>query len=206
VRRLRLRVLNHLGTKNREGKSMLLRIYSDLHLGSPIEIKRKKLLEEFPRNNVLLLGDIVDLANCKKSETALYFKMLQDLTDEHRGNYIYGNHERMVPTDMYILGETFIAVHGDLQANPVKWKKYRSEPWGAGFFKRKFIIPFIHEAEEIIDRKPKADFLERAWEVARYHQKQIFICGHFHPDKTIDMMYKGIRIIIVPRGYTELDI
>lgn len=181
-------------------------LYADLHLYSPIEMLRKEVSYQPPAPNVKLLGDIVDESNAAYSDVKNAETLHWLLKGTHGTNYIDGNHERESLYDQIIVENGIVFAHGDMQANPSKWLQYRAKPHGAGFFKRKFIIPFIREAEEIINRKPKPEFLERAYKLAKIHGCHTYVGAHFHPKELIDISYKDIRIVIVPRGKTEIEL
>lgn len=179
-------------------------LYADLHLGSPIEIKPEKLF--IAGENKILLGDIVDLANCKKDTVQYYRELHDELIGIHGYQYIRGNHERLVIQNEIITRNGVLFAHGDLEANPERWAKYRKKSHGAGWFKRKFIVPFIREAEEIIDRKPKQDFLDRAAGLATVNYCHTYVCGHFHVDEVTIVNHKNIKIVLLPRGKTEIEL
>ena len=182
------------------------KIFADTHIFSPIEIMREETLAEPADRNTVFLGDIIDAANCKKSEVGFADDLMNVLMKRHRKNYISGNHSRLGMSGSIMTQDGVVFTHGDLQANYKKWSKYRSEPWGAGEFKRRFIIPFIREAELIINRKPSEDFLKAASDVARMFCCHTYVCGHFHHKELINISYNGIRIVIVPRGITNIDL
>lgn len=190
---------------------MKFKIYCDTHIGSPIEMLLDEVIDEPIHENTLFLGDIVDGANCKKDEVLKYRVLLKTLQGRHSGNILVGNHERDGVMDEVVVkvterGEKIIFAHGDMQANPKKWAEYRMKPWGAGLFKRKVIIPFIREAEEIINRKPKQEFLDRVIALCDRHNANTYVCGHFHVKETITLRHNGARIILLPRGCTVLDL
>jgi UDP-2,3-diacylglucosamine pyrophosphatase LpxH len=178
----------------------------DLHIGSPIQIMEDQYMNVQSDENTFFLGDIIDLANCKKSEIKKYQDVYLQLKRKHGENIIPGNHERSGISEHVIKRPNFVAVHGDLQANLKRWTEYRSKPHGAGFLKRTFLVPFIREAEMIVERKPKSDFLDRAADFSLAFGMNTYICGHFHPKNKIEIMHKGVRIIILPRGITKLDL
>lgn len=183
---------------------MKYKIYADIHLGSPIEIKPDGLFN--PHQQTKLIGDIVDLASCEKKMVGYYQELWLNLKTIHGKNFIDGNHDRNSVVDELIIENGIVFAHGDLQANPERWTEYRAKSHGAGWFKRTFVVPFIREAEEIIDRKPKKEFLERASALAIKNNCHTYIAGHFHPKQVVETKYNNIRIIIVPRGLTEIDI
>lgn len=185
---------------------MKYKLYADTHLYSPIEILRNEVLSEVQKEHVLFLGDIFDLANVAKDEIKKAQTTYAAFKSIHKGNYIDGNHERVSKLNQIIVKNGIVFAHGDMEANPDKWTEYRKKPHGASTFKRKVIIPFIAEAEQIKNRKPKQDFLERASVLTKSNNCHTYICGHFHTKEQIDITYKGIRIIILKRGKTELEL
>jgi len=193
---------------------MTFKVFTDLHLFSPIYTRLSiddAMLLRKPDESTILLGDIVDLANMKEDEytEASAFHTTLELTYGDR--YINGNHERVTTNnETYVVtlsnGKRVVFAHGDIEANPTKSIKYRQKPHGAGWFKRKFIIPFIAEAEEIIERKPKEEFLERAYKLMKTHSCDYYVCGHFHPEERLTIQYKTKTVIILPRGLNYLNL
>ena len=183
-------------------------VYCDLHIFSPIEMMAEELINLLPSPYIILNGDIVDRAGCKKSEVDAATALYRRLKKAHGDNYVDGNHERAGFGNVMTIRNTdsgkAIFAHGDLESNLLKWNEYRNQPHGAGFFKRKFIIPFIREAEEIIDRKPKKDFLDNVAVLCADWGAKIFVAGHFHVKEKVEVIHKGIRVIILPRGKTTL--
>lgn len=185
---------------------MEFNIAADLHIGSPIEMHEEAIMQATPGEETILLGDIIDMANCEKGAVLKYRQMMDTLRLRHGARYLCGNHERKtLVNELYIHGKVLFA-HGDIEADPDRWHEYRGKTQGAGWFKRTFIIPFIREAEQIIERKPKEDFLKRASALAKEHGCETYVCGHFHPQEIINSFYDGVRIIIVPRGITRIDL
>lgn len=179
-------------------------IYCDTHIGSPIQIMNDLLLKEPAHVDTLFLGDIFDLANASKKDLPGLVYQYNQFKKTHGSNYIDGNHERVsTRNDIIVRGRTVFA-HGDFEANPTRWLKYRKKHQGAGVFKRKFIIPFIREAEEVIERSPNHEFLDRAASLAKSINCDKYVCGHFHPSKLITIYHKGVYVYILPRGITEL--
>ena len=156
-----------------------------------------------------LTGDIVDFANAKNSELKNCENLFQHLRKKHGAKYIIGNHERKGTFDefvVYILpdGRRVLLLHYDLQTNREKYLAYRQKSAGAGWFKRTFIIPFIHEYEEMTDRNLGDDFKNAVLKEALKYNCQIVIGGHRHPKELIREKYQGVDIYVVPRGKTEI--
>lgn len=199
---------------------MKLRFYFDLHFDSPIEMLKSQALQESPSKYLYFGGDIFDLRNVLKKYLAEARANYRAFKNKHfidgLDHYIDGNHDDENGQDQFCLiisedtKKRIGMFHGDIQANPDKWWKYRSEPKGASWFKRTFIVPFIEIAEKIVDRKPKRDFIDRVLRIMETFDLDIYICGHFHPPEIIRHVttYKGKarEIIICPRGCTDLDL
>lgn len=187
-------------------------LYADTHVYSPI-VTAANVTTIKAHENLILLGDIIDLANAAKKDVNEARELYHLLKLRHGKNYVDGNHERMTTKLTFVLkkdskGNLVLFTHGDLESNREKWTEYRQKEHGAGAFKRKVIIPFIREAEEIIERKPKKDFLDRAARLCKMNGAKTYVCGHFHVDKLMPVTheYEGetFQIILVPRGYTRL--
>jgi UDP-2,3-diacylglucosamine pyrophosphatase LpxH len=190
---------------------MKFKVYADTHIFSPIEICREEVNNEPAAVNTLFIGDIIDLANVAKNQVETARAAFRFLDMKHGDNYICGNHSRMTTQNEAIMrttesGTRIIFVHGDIEANPTKWRQYRAQPHGASAFKRKFVIPFIKEAEAIIDRKLKPEVLDNIVKLCESYNCNVYVCGHYHPETVQEINYKGKRIIILKRGLNEIEI
>ena len=180
-------------------KLQAITVWTDTHLFAPNEIP----LDAGPGD--VLIGDIVDLANCSKRDVLLAKQVLMDLCKS--GVYIFGNHERqgVVGQIFHVINRTAFA-HGDLQSNPEKWMDYRNKPHGAGWFKRVVIVHAIELAEKVLERPMRKEFLERASKLAKALNCDTYVCGHFHPKSRMETTFDGIKIVVLPRGRSEVDI
>ena len=192
---------------------MKVGFYCDLHVGSPIEIKniQDPRLAKIP---VYSLGDNFDLANCKFEDVNVLRKA-RDLWHLYfkDGCWIYGNHDVADLDNEHILIKTetgtWVVVHGDFESRGKDWAvKYRSRQAGASGFKRKFMIPFIDFLGEAMDRKMSKKKLDRC--LVTIHEKHPtakgLILAHRHPEKMQRYFHKGKEIIVLPMGYTEVDL
>lgn len=188
--------------------SLNITVFTDLHLFAPNEMRAHFDENKTYDQSVIFLGDIFDLANCKKSFVPKLREICKNFIERHQRTFVLGNHERAgTPFKFrYVVVNNTVFTHGDLEANPDKWGAYRKKEHGAGFLKRTFIVPFIEDAEQIIDRKPKEDFLKRASTFAKEMGVTNYVCGHFHPKEMIVTDYDGVRIYILPRGQTVLSV
>jgi len=42
--------------------------------------------------------------------------------------------------------------------------------------------------------------------LAKKHDCDTYVCGHFHVDEKLVMKHAGVTIIVLPRGFTDLEI
>lgn len=191
---------------------MKYKLVADIHIGSKYEIEEEVVREVLglpASKETILLGDIVDRTCCHKKDLVNVVKIQAHLMRLHRDNYTDGNHEANLPKAVGLTMNGILFTHGDDEANPTKWRKYRADHklgGGAGLFKRIAIMPFISLFNELVGGKPKEDFYKRAAFRAKANNCHTYVCGHFHPKKLIDIKYDGIRIIVVPQGITELEL
>jgi hypothetical protein len=69
---------------------------------------------------------------------------------------------------------------------------------GVGFLKRLW-------QKYYIGKVGKRD-VRKLLEAAKAHDATTIVCGHIHPREVFDKTYDGIRVIVVPRGITQIDI
>lgn len=190
---------------------MKLQLITDWHLGAPnalgsIEDFEKLILEKLKNGLVYLGGDNFDFANMLVEDIPRYkefHKYILSLKDVFE---LKGNHERMTIVDEFIIIGKVILKHFDFEFwGAEKAIAYRSKPMGASAFKRKLVTKMDDWAQ---DRtvKLKKDFLKRAVESAKEKDCTTIIGGHKHPPETIDVVHDGIRIIVLKRGFSEVEV
>lgn len=195
-------------------------VYTDLHIGAPncvyteggfATLVNKDLNEG---KTVILLGDIFDLANCKKSEVKKYKTLAETYREVanrpySKLEYILGNHERLTTKqEMHIQGRAMF-VHGDMMDNPKRWAKYRAKKHGAGWFKRKLWVSAVMLFEKMVNRSPGKRLLNNVVDTKKsltLDGRPIDTCvmGHFHYNE--DMTYKGVRVVILDQGRHEITV
>ena len=192
------------GTKinKNKGGGMKLRIYTDLHLFSPMD-------STIPINKVdesIFIGDVVDFANCKKSDHDRAMRIYYHLR-ENALLWIDGNHSRMsINNDIIKIGEVML-VHGDTEAWGEKRAiKYRSKPHCAGWFKRNLWVRALKNFEKIGKNKPSKKMIKNLVAHAKFRNCNTIICGHTHPRDTYDRINNGVRVIVLKRGLTEIEV
>lgn len=186
-------------------------LVADTHLFSKYEVPniRQKVLDLPANENTIFLGDIVDLSCCDKKNLDRARAVEKDLILKHRLNYIDGNHNPRTVFGYYKIKGDILFTHGDIDADPVKWPKYRKkhlEKQGAGWFKKLFIMNTVSLFNELVGGKPKIEFFQRAAKRAKANNCHTYVGAHFHPKQLIDVKYDGIRIVVVPQGITEVEL
>jgi hypothetical protein len=202
---------------NKLGVEVRYIIYTDIHCGSPIELMNVDELvsgivqDVAAGHQVIDIGDNIDLANCHKRDLSKHNAAYASLFgyDKRSDKYfkIDGNHERMKTGFQYTTSNDVCFTHGDFE----KWGKkkaikYRSKKRGASAFKRKFIVPLIEWAEKFGVNRATKKFKRRAVKVAKSLGCHTYVCGHIHPKEKLDFNYDGVRIIVMPRGRSELEL
>lgn len=181
-------------------------IYSDLHIGSPYGMN----LEIIPDKNVVLLGDNFEMKNALREEIErvkiLREKVLKRI-NEVGGVFLDGNHElkRLNPDNFFVKKKEIIFIHGDV----IEWgfkKANRKRGRHVGLKKPYWHIMKIFRKFILDETKPREKHFWRAWKIAQVKNAKTIVIGHFHPKKTIEKIWKGIRIIFVPRGKTIIDL
>ncbi len=177
-------------------------IYSDLHLGAPNEIKLKFHLTK----NTVLLGDNFEIKNSKIDRLDKLSSMRDNVRKKclkKGGIYLSGNHSVQMK-DLYCKRGDVLFTHGDFvhygkeRAIEVR-KKHRGK--SALYWALLKILRTFYESRM---NPLKAKYLERMYALAKENNAKIIVMGHFHPRSIIDINYKGIRMIVVPRGKTKL--
>jgi len=179
------------------------RIYSDLHKGHIYEIKPEI---KFSKNTVFL-GDNFDIGNVSRKNLDGLKKLRLETIRKIKsvgGIYISGNHS--LTTHHSATRDGILFLHGDIIHYGEKNSKLRrSKKPGKGSFYRAALWTWkkIKSGEH---NNIRNKYLEKAKDLAMKNKCHTICLGHFHPRKLIDISYKGIRIIIVPRGMTKIKI
>jgi len=181
---------------------MKLRIYTDTHLFSPMrDITSINKIEKS-----YFIGDIVDLANVKKKDYKNAMLNYSHLKPNSKG-WIDGNHERVSITNDVIRIENTLLVHGDFEAwGDKRAIKYRSKKHTAGWFKRNIWVRALKNFEKLVKHVPKKKMIDRLVSHAKFRNCDTIICGHRHPRTTYDKMNEGVRVVVLKRGLSEIDV
>lgn len=186
---------------------MKFKIFSDIHRYSPIEIPHEDMFA--PQENYIYLGDNIDLKNVKKKLVPEARADIERLKRLYGSRFCSGNHELSNIIERYFTetenGSVVLFTHSDdLFWSLQKSMKYRAKKPGAGWFKRKVIVPLIHAARPHTTNRLKEKAKERMYNLMVQYGADTLVVGHKHPNELMRIKYMGKEIIIVPRGITEL--
>ena len=182
---------------------MILKIYTDVHLFSPMHDGTVIKPE-----GAYLIGDNVDMTNCHKKDIQKALKTRASLQERALG-YIDGNHEAYSKGNnhIWVRGYTYMMVHGDFEAWGAKRAtKYRNKSHGAGWIKRQIWVRLLKFFESIWPVKPSKKMINNMVALAEKKGATVIIAGHKHPRKTYNKVHKNIRIIVLKRGYNEVHL
>lgn len=175
-------------------------------MGSAYGIKKRFIFTK----NTVFLGDNFDLKNAKKECLTLIERKREATIEKCKkvgGIYISGNHS-LKPLEMHqkAIRDNILFIHGDI----IDWGFKKAEKWrnkqkGVGITGHIITRVFknVYEGGTTIFRKKHK---LRAYQLAKENNCDTIVVGHFHPEKLKERRYKDVRIIIVPRGKTVLDL
>lgn len=185
-------------------------IFNDLHFYAAHSLPQflQEVFSSGTRDpSVYLLGDIIDVGNCHRSEIVNVVEQARRLKDWYGERYIAGNHERGVTgSQSYLQVRDTLLAHGDIEWWGIEKSKANKNSYrGLG--------PLEYKSRAILDdmrhwRQPSFsnEFLERVSEVCYKTGTTQYICGHKHPREKMQTEYKGIRIQVLPRGRNTVEV
>lgn len=191
-------------------------VVNDLHIGSKYcdnPLAKQTLDSLVNDGKTILNGDIVDMSCCPKKDVNKLREYQQQLIEKWSDKYISGNHDlRGLSKISYIAetesGERVLFTHGDLVKDFKKWSSYRIKDPGAGIFKRAWVA--FADTQDWIKNKINLSNLEPMFEQAVNWAVSknctVVVMGHLHNTKKIEVMHRGINIIILPPGFNSLEI
>lgn len=180
-------------------------VFADQHYFGPHALGGD-LTKEWTQNTILL-GDIVDLANCRVKDIPAAITLCRRLYGIYGEKYIMGNHERNIlglDNNKFYIENGVYFTHGHYEL----WGYYRAfnnerGNVGSGFLKRSF----VYVADKLRNFVPfflTGDKEKRILEVLQAYGCHTYICGHAHVRKKVERQIGNKKIIIVPRGKTEI--
>lgn len=184
---------------------MIYTFYADCHIGM-WNAKCKKELPNLTREKVLAtnayyLGDNYDLHYCKESDLSELSQKLLASKVVFKGRYVSGNHCcQGVSSDYYIFLNDIVFMHGDI----AEWGEKR-----AFEFRNKPIAvksSIWKKLSYFFNGKVSQEQINGMVDIAKRNNCKVVVAGHAHPSKVFDKMIDGVRIIVVKRGKTEIEI
>lgn len=151
------------------------------------------------------LGDNVDLACCSYEDVKKAKKRLRFFKKKFGKRYISGNHE-LEKANVLKVGKVLMA-HGDYIFWPkVQADNYRARKPGINAFLQ-FVV-WLTVGKVLATRSWGISRLarHRAFKLAKQHGCHTVVCGHWHPKELQDITHKGVRIVVLPRGKTEIEL
>lgn len=214
---LRHALANLKASKNltADGNSSVIQA-TDIHLLSRYKVDlpnaEEMLMKAPPHEWLVLTGDNIDLAACHPDDVMRGRQMERELSVKHShesvlfNRYIPGNHERTTTKNVIAViklpnGRCILCAHSDLETNPEKYSDYRKKKHGAGWLKRKLLVPLIDKFDDIKNAKIKEGLIKRAVALAHLHGCDGYLGGHVHPEEPLREWHNGVEIVIGPQGF-----
>jgi hypothetical protein len=153
------------------------------------------------------LGDNVDLSCCRWDQFWLAWQRRRELKEKFGERYIPGNHELELGDNDFLKVDHILMTHGDYLFWSLEHaERYRKQKPCAGFFKYWFTKIVFGWILSQVTWPIRQIVKERAYKLAKRFECSIVVCGHWHPTKLVKLEYKGITLIVLPRGKTTLEL
>lgn len=186
---------------------MKLKFITDLHIFGPHEIDRTLISIDWD----YAIGDIFDIKNTRKFELEKARAMEQRYAFRRVGRYyVVGNHDGIISPYTYITtvieGKKILICHhyqyldpkvaNEMNAAKREYKGVTKLYWKLlGTFHK--LVNYGNLSFQ--DKKDAAKW-------AKEFDCEVIIFGHTHTEKLVDELVDGIRVINLPRGYSEIEI
>jgi predicted phosphodiesterase len=185
---------------------MKIKIITDLHVYGPHELDNAR--ELIKQSFDFALGDIFDIKNCPKKLYGEAFIAEKKFYGKNFSNCVEGNHDKYYCRPYLTMREyPIMLTHGHLflydeaRLKEITEEKYKYN--GIGVL-RYNAVKLFHKLYSY-GNLSNAD-MKKAAAFARAKNCTTIIFGHVHPEKVIDKIVDGVRIICLPRGYSEVEI
>lgn len=183
-----------------------MKIYTDLHIYGIRPYVPATLKYD---DDCYYIGDNVDLSNCPKKLIPQAEALDKEMRERSPGRYVSGNHERDTKGPFHIVvNNDVLLTHGDIPLWGLeKAMEYRSKKKGKSKWKR-FLKNLIWKKAKPNGKPTKLSKkqIERCVALANDFKCKTIIMGHRHPGVTYDKVHEGIRVIVLTRGYNELEL
>lgn len=190
---------------------MKVTVFADLHLLGPQSLDIHPTTDVKSDGGAVYIGDNVDRAYCSPDDLPLADTMLRHFKKDFKNRYVSGNHELEEGHDYCILedddGARCLFTHGDyLLWSYSEAKRYRSRKPGANLLTRIY-KGFIYNVLDKFLTYPITE--KQKHKLAFYALGQkcgTIVVGHWHVCRVTEYQMHGVRIVLVPRGVTEIII
>jgi hypothetical protein len=153
------------------------------------------------------LGDNVDLSGCRKRMFAKAWQRFRFYQRMFKERFIRGNHELGNDNNDFLKYGRLLLTHGDyLFWSKARADRYRGREACVGFFTYLFHMMVFGWLLSLVSWPISRKVKERAYLLATKFNCDTVICGHWHPTKTQEVLYKGVKLIVLPRGKTTLEL
>ena len=191
----------------------IIKVFTDCHLFGPHEINVDWEDTAFGED-CYDLGDNIDIRGCKPKDLNYAKKVHNIIIDTFWMRKVWGNHELDFCPDYarvvnYLkINKNTLLTHGDfLFWGHEKASKYRQlKPASGSFLKRAWVWLVFKQLAKIFDVGVSKQFRDNCIYTAMLFNVEHIICSHIHPRKRIDLQFGRLRVTILPRGKSEVEI
>jgi len=193
-------------------------IYNDVHFfgaHSDTIVSIDHVLGNANREDHFLNGDIVDRVNAPKKKVDDATEIMERLHNAYHGRYAFGNHEGTSIYDMdypwyvHLEEEQVLIAHGDVfMWGEEKAEKYRTQDLGATWLWRKAATAYndAFRANGLGFKYLDEEDMVRIRDFCKPLGVKLVICGHTHPMRRTIEQIDDIKVLILKRGYHQVDI
>lgn len=179
-------------------------LYSDTHIYGvdPIEMPGRWVNH---MSEYIYLGDIYDYKNCPTTKLFYCKRDIEILSSYAGDKYVGGNHELKEVEKVRYIEDNILFTHGDyLLWGETKANKFRNKTPGASALKRKS-LELLNELRPN-NRLLTAGQKEIISQEAIKNNCHTIVIAHKHPSVIQMYKYNDIKIVVVPRGFTEVEL
>lgn len=195
---------------------------NDIHIGSVAHAEMDDYtdlirIDKDNKNELYLLGDIIDRTNCKKRDVGYYTACIGRLKEHFNERYIYGNHEAInigrgyqiiTVNNTRVLLCHGIGIYLGTTYYPINYSEKETIKWSGHKLGRGFWSALGYKMWRVFSKhkggykKPSTKVLDRLVEICNLLSCHAVVFGHTH--RSYDGIHHGKRIINTPKGITEL--
>ncbi len=187
-------------------------IHTDLHYGGayPKNDPHAKMPTEYG-TDVMYLGDVFDFSGCRKSKMDElqedYVKFLGNC--QHTNTIaIRGNHEARYGLNLPwgFREDDVLYIHGHRALwEQKKWTHWETKKGGKSWWKYAAIV-IKNTFAATVGHGVNKETLETLADFAIDRACSTIVVGHKHPENLVDKMVNGVRVVVCPRGRSEINV